>query len=239
MRTRTLVAILSAALVAATFGAPSGYAADQGKKKKPGSVVVAEDPAGDWGANQDAALAPAGDAAGMDLIEASIGMADKKTVEFTIKVNNLPPAGGVPEFVRYLWEITVDGELVEFDGKFTNFSRGACDPTSGQCPPPRNPGLYPFIVRGNCTTTQNLTTCEELGIVEATFDAAQGTIAFSVPLKLINAKPGSKIAAGSTDFSTLCGGPIIAIPSAFLSFCPSFPVDAMQMTKTFKVPGKK
>ena len=33
----------------------------------------------------------------MDLVAAEIGMADKATVNFTIKVNSLPSQGGTPE----------------------------------------------------------------------------------------------------------------------------------------------
>ena len=40
-------------------------------------------------------------------------------------------------------------------------------------------------------------TCEEIGSVNATFDAASGTITIPVPLELLGAKPGSKIANGT------------------------------------------
>jgi hypothetical protein len=76
----------------------------------------------------------------------------------------------VPEATRYTWNLDVDPtphlvtedgsnpdlKSFDLDGKFTNFSRGACDPTAGTCPPPRNPGLQPFVLRGDCgvdTTT--------------------------------------------------------------------------------------
>jgi hypothetical protein len=231
MRTRTVVATLVGALVAAALGAPSGYAADQGKKKAKGSVVVGKDPAGDWGENADPTLAPLGDVFGQDLVTASIQMADKKTVNFIIGLNALPPNGGMPEFSRYKWSFLVDGDYVELDGKYTNYSRGACDPTSGQCPPPRDPGLYPFLVRGNCGAVGSVTTCEELGTVHATFDAASATITVPAPLDLIGAKKRSKIAPGTTVF----GGSLYAAPSVLLTNN-SMPLDTMIVTKTFRVP---
>lgn len=230
MTTKTLVAILVGALIAATLGASSGYASDQGKKKK-GPVVVGEDPAGDWGANADPTLSPLGDVLGQDLVAASIEMADKKTVHFIIGLNALPPNGGMPEFSRYKWSFLVDGDYVELDGKYTNYSRGACDPTSGQCPPPRDPGLYPFLVRGNCGAVGGVTTCEELGTVQATFDAATATITVPTPLDLIGAKPRSKIAPGTTVF----GGSLYAAPSVLITNN-SMPLDTMVVTKTFRVP---
>jgi hypothetical protein len=230
MKVRILAAVSLVALIATAFGAPTAALA----KKKSGPLVVGTDAAGDWGANVEAGLAPLGDALGMDLTEASIAMADKTTVNFVIKLNSLPPSGGAPEISRYTWDFNVDGEFTELDGKFTNYSRGACDPTANSCPPPRDPGLQPFAVRGNCVANDaNVTTCEEIGIVSATFDAGTGTITIPVPLELINAKPGSKIAPGTNIF----GGSISSTPAAFVSSSAG-PMDTMTVLKTFTVPKK-
>ena len=229
MTTRKIAALALMALVVAAFVAP-GVASAKGKKKS-GPVVVGTDEAGDWGA--DPQLAPLGDGLGQDLTEASIGMADKTTVNFIIKLNSLPPSGGTPELTRYTWDMLVDGEAVELDGKFTNYTRGACDPTSGQCPPPRDPGQQPFLVRGDCVTDGSVTTCQEKGIVQASFDAATATITVPVPLDLLSGKPGSKIAPATGTF----GGTISAVPSAFLS-ATTLPADTMTVLKTFKVPKK-
>ncbi len=179
-------------------------------------------------------ISPAGDALGQDLVEAQIGMADKETVNFVITLNSLPPIGGAPEVSRYTWDFHVDEEFTELDGKFTNYSRGVCDPTSGQCPPPRDPGMQPFMVRGECETNEaNVTLCKELGIVQAEFDAGKATITIPVPLELINAKPGSKIEPGTNIF----GGSISAAPSAYFTSS-VMPLDTMLVTKTFVVPKK-
>ncbi|MGH2730489.1 MAG: hypothetical protein ACRDJI_07745 [Actinomycetota bacterium] len=235
MRRKLLAALLLGGLVTGAL-LPAGTAA--AKKKKSGPVVVATDAKGDWGNNADPTIAPAGDEMGGDLIEASIGMADKATINFMLAVNKLPTSGGTPETMRYIWGLTLDDGYLELDGKFTNYSRGACDPTAGSCPPPRDPGEAPFAVRGNCTTTESVTTCEEIGLVHASFDTDANTITVPVPLEMIGAKPGSKLTVGTSDFAGSCGGPIIAILSSFLSFCPNYPNDTMQMTGTFVVPRK-
>ncbi len=234
MKTKRYAAVLLAALVAGALFAPNSALAKKKKTKgKSGPVVVGTDSAGDWGAAVDANLAPIGDALGQDLVGAEIGPGEKGILNFVIKLNSLPANGGIPEVSRYSWDFNVDGEAVELDGKYTNYSRGICDPTSGQCPPPRDPGQQPFFVRGNCTTVEgtNVVTCQELGIVQATFDAAKATITIPVPAELINAKPGSKITPGVGLF----GGTVEAAPAAFLT-SGNFPADGLLVTVEYVVP---
>jgi hypothetical protein len=228
---------LSLALIGLLAGLMS-VPAHAAKTAKP--LTVGTDPAGDWGSATDPTIGPAGDVLGQDLVGATIGMADAKTINFVIQLNALPPSGGMPEFSRYTWDFTVDGEARELDGKFTNYTRGACDPTSGQCDPaagklPRDPGLQPFLLRGECTDTATpattLTFCEELAKIQAAFDAAAGTITIPVPVDALGAKPGSKIVGGIGTFSAT----ISAAPSAFLTYG-SFPMDGLITTKTFTVP---
>lgn len=205
------------------------------KKKKPrGPVVVGTDAADDWGSAQSPDLAPAGAFLGQELVEASIGMADAKTVDFVITLAELPPTEGIPEFTRYVWTIDIDGELVAIDGKFTNYSRGTCDPTAGTCPPPRDPGEAPFLVRGNCTDNGGTAvTCEELGLVHGTFDTAKKTISVPVPLELLGAKPGSVISHAVQPGSNFSG--VWAIPSVWASQA-DMPHDELILTKSFTVP---
>ena len=234
MKIRATAAISAIAVIALFSGGVD--AAPKAKKAK----KVATDPAGDWAHNHNTAASPIGDQLGQDLLEASIGMADKKTVNFNIKVGHLPPNGGVPELTRYVWSLEVDGKYVELDGKYTNYTRGACDPTSGQCPPPRDPGMAPFLVRGDCETNEaNTTICKEKGLVHASFNASSGTITIPVPLKLLGAKKKSVIKAGTSDFTANenTGGTIVSIPTAFFALT-GFPNDAMMMTGKFKVPKK-
>ncbi|MGH2807206.1 MAG: hypothetical protein ACRDKT_08015 [Actinomycetota bacterium] len=224
MKRARIVSVAAAMVALLAIGATGNVAVAQGSK----ATKVGKDAVGDWGAAVDPSIGPIGDGLGQDLVGAEIS-GDSKTVNFIIVVNSLPPLGGMPEITRYTWDLNVDGEFVELDGKFTNYSRGICDPTSGQCPPPRDPGMQPFFVRGNCTVNEgNITTCEEIGLVQASFDAAKGTITIPVPGKLIKAKKGSKITPGTNIF----GGSISAVPSAFLSTS-NMPLDFMTLTKTF------
>lgn len=228
---KKLLVSLVAGVVASALLLPASVAQ---AGKKAGPVIVGTDPEGDWGDGSNTAV---GDALGQDLVSATIGMADAKTVNFVIGLKSLPAAGGAPEVTRYSWNFTVDGEALELDGKFTNFSRGTCDPTAGTCPPPRNPGLQPFILRGECTkdttTPVTLTICEELAKVQAVFDAAEATITIPVPVEALGAKPGSKIVGVPGTF----GGTLSAAPSAFLTSS-SMPMDQMFTTKTFALPKK-
>ncbi|MDQ4064657.1 MAG: hypothetical protein M3161_01265 [Actinomycetota bacterium] len=225
--------ILAMVVAAAAFGAVSVAPVQAAKSK---TVVVATDPDDDWGSAVNENIAPAGDALGQELVEASIGMADKATVNFIIKVKSLPAIGGVPEFTRYVWTVMVDGELLQIDGKFTNYSRGTCDPTAGTCPPPRNPGMAPFMVRANCTDNGGAAvTCEEVGLVNGTFDAGAGTITVPVSLELLGAKKGSRIEHGIQPGSNFAG--VWAISSAWFSQG-NMPLDEMILTKPFIVPKR-
>lgn len=253
--TLAMAALALSVLAAPQAGAERSTATDAGdparqKMIKGGLKVVATDPEGDWGENtalgsDGAAL---GHAIGQDLVAGLIEMAeevDEPTVNFILKVTSLPPFGGWPEITRYVWGLTVDGEYVELDGKYLNYSRGLCDYTSGQCPPPRDPGEQPFFVRGNCTQVENVMTCEEIGVVQGVFaphraplhDYGPATITIPVPLEMLGAKRGAKISAGMSEFSSTAGGPIIAMPTAFFTTA-AMPLDTMQMSGTFRVPKK-
>ncbi|MDQ4094672.1 MAG: hypothetical protein M3174_00475 [Actinomycetota bacterium] len=228
MKVKAACVALAACIATAV---PAAGVASAAKKKPTGPLVVGVDPKGDWGDGSNNAI---GDALGQDLVEAAIEQVDATTINFIIKVNSLPPTGGTPEVTRYLWDFFVDKEELELDGKFTNYSRGACDPTSGQCPPPRDPGMQPFLLRGNCTVqptpVTNLTVCEELARIQAKFDAGAGTITIPVPIDALKAKPGSKIVGRAGTF----GGTIAAVPAAFVSST-AFPLDNLVTTKTFVV----
>jgi hypothetical protein len=235
MKRKAIVSVLLSGLLAvALVGAAAPASAG---KKASGPQVVGEDVSGDWGSSVAPEVAPIGDTLGQDLTSASIAMNGKDKVDFIIGVNSLPASGGVPEISRYIWDMNVDGEFLELDGKFSNYSRGACDPSSGQCPPPRDPGMQPFFVRGNCAVVEgtSVTTCEEIGVVKGVFDSAKKTITVTVPLDMISAKPGSKITPGTNLF----GGSITAAPAAFFTNN-SMPLDSLTVTKTFVVSsGKK
>lgn len=224
-----LVLTLAAAIIA-----PTGAAAAKAKKPA-GPVVVGTDDAADWGANVDPTIAPVGAALGQELVEASIGMADAKTVNFVIKVAGLPPTGGVPELARYSWDFTVNGSAFGMSGNFTDYARGVCYPAhTDSCPPPKDPGQQPFYIRqGPCTIgTGGLGECNLVATVQATFDGASSTITIPVPLEALKAKPGSKIGPGT---NSVFGSTIYASPAAVTANA-NGPHDTMVATKTFVVP---
>lgn len=230
MKSRASMSALIAGILVLALMAPVAAAA--AKAKKAGPMVVGTDPV-DWGANAGAAdLGPVGDALGQELVEASIGMADAKTVNFIIKVNSLPANGGVPEFTRYNWDFMIDGNAFQLTGAWTDYLRGICNPLhTGACPPPSDPGTQPFFVReGPCTVGAD---CFVRSLTQAAFDAGAGTITIPVPLADIKGKPGSKIGPGVSTF----GGAIYAAPAALVSYA-SLPADSMMVDKTFVVPKK-
>lgn len=229
MNARSVVTTALVSLLLLGMLAPG---AAQAGKKKAGPQVVGTDDEGDWGTNADPNLAPLGGPLGQDLVEASIGLADPKTLNFIIKVTSLPPSGGVPESTRYNWDFTVNGNAYQLTGAWTEYLRGVCNPLhTNSCPPPQDPGQQPFFLRqGPCTVGAE---CHVLGIFQATFDPAAATITIPVPLETIKAKAGSKIGPG---VSTL-GGTVYAAPAAVVSYA-SLPNDTMTVLKTFVVPKK-
>ena len=240
MKIRTGLALLLAAALVSGLIAPSGFAAK--KKKKAGPVVVATDAADDWGSNVEGALQPLGAALGQELVEATIAPVDAETVNFIIKVAGLPPTGGVPEFSRYGWEFTVDGEAFAMSGAFTDYLRGVCYPAhANTCPPnpPSDPGMQPFFIRtGPCTIAAqpdgSISDCHLVATAQATFDTAAGTITIPVPLEAIGGKPGSVIGPG---VNATFGATLYAAPAAVTANAAG-PNDTMAATGTFTVPKK-
>ena len=86
---RTVIALALGALVAGAVLAPAGQAVAAKSAK-----VVGTDPAGDWGGGGGPEVVGGG--LGQDLVSASLGMRDKKTINFILKVTALPPVGGTP-----------------------------------------------------------------------------------------------------------------------------------------------
>src|SRR3989337_2100767 len=92
MKSKALACLALAVVIASLLPTSIGHAAPKGKKSAP--MVVGKDEAGDWGCNAGACdFAPLGAALGQDLVQASIGMADPKTINFIIGVDSLPPWG--------------------------------------------------------------------------------------------------------------------------------------------------
>ena len=235
MKTRILISTLVSVCVVGGLLSTAGVAT---AAKKSGPKVIATDAADDWGSNVDAGLAPVGAALGQELVEASIGMADAKTVNFVITVAGLPPTGGIPEGARYSWDFTVNGEAFGMSGNFTDYARGVCYPAhTNSCPPPKDPGQQPFFIRqGPCTIgAGGLGECNLIATVKAIFDTAAATITIPVPLEALGAKAGSKIGPGA---NSVFGATIYASPAAVTANA-NGPHDTMTGTGTFVVPKGK
>lgn len=227
MKVLPLALVLSALLV---LGLLAPVAAVEDTRFPTEAVTVGEQLAGTFGSDVDPELGPIGTAIGADLRAATIAMPDADTVALTIELENLPAIGGTPEVVRYTWDMLVNGKLLQVDGKFSNYSRGACDPTSGQCPPPRDPGPRPFLVRGNCAVADgtNVTICQEIGLVQGDFDTAAKTITLTLPVDLVNAIDGANFGdcGRIAPAAGLFGGVVEAMPSAFFT-SGNFPSDTI------------
>ncbi len=234
MKKRLPVSILLVAFVLAALLVPEGAAAPKKKKKKkkapPVTLIVGTDDPGDWGANVGDGLNPIGDGLGQDLVEATITLADPETLNFIIKVNSLPPTGGIPEASRYNWDLTVDGVAFQLTGAFTEYIRGICNPLhTGACPPPQDPAMSPFFLRqGPCTVGND---CFVLATLNATFDAGAGTIIIPVPLEALEAAPGATIGPGVSTF----GPSMYAVPALFVSYADS-PSDTMEVATSYVIP---
>lgn len=221
-----------ALVVLATLSVPMGANAE--------AILVGEDIAGDWDSSTAPTpeASPLGSPLGQDLIGATIEITEDTAI-FGIQVTELPAIGGMPEATRYSWNLNLmDGETLltslDLDGKFTNLSRGTCDPTAGTCPPPRDPNTSlnaPFFLRGNCTTTgalpppsptpgTRLTLCQEFAVVSATFDAATGSISIPVPLSALEAAAEQCSYQIAPGINNLQDGDafLSAAPSAFLTY---------------------
>lgn len=184
---------------------------------EPVDVTGGFEPAGDWGGGGNNAAI--GDALGQDFEAAYIEYGDD-TFTFTLDMTSLLPAGGTPELTRYGWSFRYNDLELELDGKFTNYSRGTCDPTAGSCPPPRDPGIGSFLLRGDCVEDDSLpmtlTLCQEFANVQATFDPSDGTITIPIPADAL-APDGVQGCDEIVGISSFIGNSIWSAPSAFIT----------------------
>lgn len=134
---------------------------------------------------------------GNDLVAAFVGQPDPVggDLEFAFGLSELPPSGGVPEFIRYFWDfgVHVGGEttLFQVEGRFTNVIGDAI----GQNPQARTPA---FDLEGNCTQDGAIISCEKIAELDATFDTARDQIRVTVPRSLLEDQVG-----GSLDGATI------------------------------------
>lgn len=178
---------LSAAAVAMVIAISP--AVDAGSKKKSRSsarrVVVGRDAKGDWGANVDSSLNPIGDALGQDLVLATLGSRDGRTIDFSITVNALPENSSVSAATTYSWQFQLGEE---------HFVLTNCD--VARCSPEDSSTLLFELYRCSEETIGGTTvrTCDEL-ITSATaaLVADKGLITIPIDAKTMGARAGGTI----------------------------------------------
>jgi hypothetical protein len=242
-----VAALVLAASLAGPLGAQEGAEEDAASPFAEGTfptepVVVGTQGAGTFGDSPEEG--ELGTLIGADLREGRITMLDEDTLEFVVQLESLPSSGGTPEVVRYTWDFLVDGVKAQLDGKWSNYSRGACDPTSGQCAPPdrmpRDPGMQPFLLRANeqagCLNPQpsadvpevgtvgapcgmTFNAMDELDVLQGVFDTDAATITIMVPVEKIGLVEGVDFGPCSRIAPTagIFGGVVEAMPAAFVS----------------------
>jgi hypothetical protein len=199
--------------------------------------TVWKDPAGDVDAG-GAGPNPATDQSGFDLVSGSIDRKGANLV-FTVKHAVMPPIGAVPEAFRFIWGFSAGAKSYRVTTK--RFEVGKPNPATqedtDQVGKTYVDGL--FRLEGNCGATDvggtQMINCHTLGYLKGVWNPAKATFSYSVPLKMIKAKPGTKIGPPSGDAAGIC--PICWVSHiAERSLSPNTVVDGAAQTGFYKVP---
>ncbi|HEX2057922.1 MAG TPA: hypothetical protein VHI71_06095 [Actinomycetota bacterium] len=229
MRKVSSILIAGSLLVALVSSAHAGPA-----------VTVFEDPANDAGVTEAGVPVPVATAAGLDLVSGSIAKSGKD-LAFTVTTAGMPESGSAGEAFRLLWHINSGGTEFRFTVKSLDVGKPDVIAGDGQ---DRLGQVYQGIARLETCVDEatavpvTLVNCRVTEIYEATFDAAESTVTWKVPLASIEAKTGTVIAGGTTGASnTNCQ--ICWVPHyAERSLTPRTVIDAAVMTTSYKVPKK-
>jgi hypothetical protein len=222
---RKLIALIAAGALALSL---TGTAA-----AKP--VSVWKDASGDAG-NQDGAL-PGAAEAGFDLTGGSIDKVGKDLV-FTVQHASMPASNQPGEAFRFLWHIDVGGKQYRFTVKTTDIGKPDAIANSGT---ERVGQVYQGVARleegyTDATLPLTLSQFSVLEYYEVTFDAAEGTMTWKMPLAALKLKPGSKVIPG-TGGSTGTGCQICWVPHyAERSLTPQTTIDTAFQSVTYTVP---
>jgi hypothetical protein len=185
----------------------------------------------------DVTAAPVFGGAGFDLKGGSIDKKGKNLI-FTAQHASLPPFGAVPEAVRFMWAFSVGSEHYRITAKRLNIGKpnpmtqedtdqiGVVDPAGF------------FRLEGKCTSTVvgalNAINCSTLGYLKGTWDAGKAAISIQIPMKMIKAKPGSKVGPGGGDAIAICS--ICWVTHAAERSLDATIIDDAAQTKVYKVP---
>ena len=200
-------------------------------------VTVIEDPAGDADNNQGAGASVPG---GFDIVSGTI-VKKGANLEFSVKHADMPASGTLPEGFRFLWQFSVDGEEYRFTVKSADIGKPDVIAGDGQ---DRVGQVYQGLFRlEQCTeeaapAVLTLVNCRASEFFEGSFDPAEASMTWTVPMKAIKAKTGSTIVGGSAGAaSTSCQ--ICWVPHyAERSLTPATVIDSAVQTIGYKVPKK-
>jgi hypothetical protein len=206
-----------------------------GAQAKPKTVW--KDPAGDVDVG-GAGANPVTDESGFDLLSGSIDRKGKNLV-FTVKHAVMPPFGAVPEAFRFIWAFSVGSKSYRVTVKRVEIGKPnpATQEDTDQIGKAYPDGL--FRLEGNCGSTDvggtQMVNCHTMGYLTGSWDPAKATLTYSVPMKLIKAKPGGKVGPPSGDATGIC---IICWVShaAERSLSPTTVVDSAAQTTVYKIP---
>lgn len=183
-------------------GLVAGLFAPMASASKP--KVVWKDATGDADAgNGVGASAPVG----VDLESGSIARKGKN-LEFTVKHADMPPSGSLPEAARFMWAFAVGNTSYRLTVKSADIGKpdllaGQTDERVGTA------SVGHFRLEGDCGTGETIgvlspVNCAPLAYLEGTWDAANMSFTFPVPMKLVKAKPKSVIQGGGGDAVGIC-----------------------------------
>jgi hypothetical protein len=225
MRSKLALVLATALLVGVIGGAQAGAAKTLWKDAS-GDV--------DFGGSGPT---PVGDASGFDLASGSITRKGANLV-FTVKHASMPPFGEIPEAFRFMWGFTVNGKPFRVPAKRVEIGKPnpMTQEDTDQIGKVSPDGF--FRLEGNCGSTVvgalNAINCHTLGYLKGVWDPAKSSFSFSVPMKVVKAKPGSKVGPGAGEEITICS--ICWVTHTAERSLDSTIVDSAAQTTTYKVP---
>lgn len=235
MKMRRLSAILVLGVLIGGVVGP----AEAAKKAKP--KVVWQDETEDAGLDPTGPL-PGFSQFGLDLEKGTI-VRKGKNLEFTAVHAAMPPTGSFPETFRFLWSFRIGKKEYRLTVKSVDVGK----PDVGQGQTTERVGRVDFQghyrLEGDCGSMPapagplTFINCAPLEYLEGSFDPASGSFTVIVPMKLIKAKPGSKVKPASGDANQICNVQVCWVSHlAERSLSTATLVDTAIMDKSYKIP---
>jgi hypothetical protein len=180
---------------------------------------------------------PLGEPSGFDLTGGTIQRKGTNLI-FTVKHASMPPFGEIPEAFRFMWGFTVNGKPWRVTAKRVEIGKPnpMTQEDTDQIGKVSPDGF--FRLEGACTSTVvgalDAINCSTFGYLKGTWDPAKAAFTFSLPMKMIKAKTGSKIGPGAGNEISICS--ICWVTHAGERSLNSTIVDGAAQTTTYKIP---